>query len=132
MKAELETTLMTMMIDKLLLESIIKDSNVISYLLQEIGNALPFRTLEATRLKKFHHMLQRPVIHNLAFRKQQHVVEEVECLRSRLQERDEDSGCHLVCKSAHVLHNLVRRGAVQACGDFVHEQHPHWAHSHLP
>lgn len=77
-------------------------------------------------------MLSRPVVHDLALREQNDVVEKLEGLRRGLQERHEHRALHHVRELAQALHDLERGGTVQPRRDFVHEHGSRGANNHLP
>ncbi|KAK3018923.1 hypothetical protein RJ639_003520 [Escallonia herrerae] len=56
------------------------------YLLQEVSRSLALWALEPTGLKELDHVLPWALVHDLAFRQEDDVVEEIERLRSGLEE----------------------------------------------
>ncbi|KAK3002196.1 hypothetical protein RJ639_021002 [Escallonia herrerae] len=65
-----------------------KDSSghLAHYLLQEVSRSLALWALEPTGLKELDHVLPWALVHDLAFRQEDDVVEEIERLRSGLEE----------------------------------------------
>jgi hypothetical protein len=99
--------------------------------LQEICHSFAFGTNEATGLEEFKDVVAWPMVHNLALREQHDVVEELESLRSWLQEGHDDGGVHDMAELRQALDDLVCRRAVQPGRDFVHEERLRWPHYHL-
>ncbi|KAK2971134.1 hypothetical protein RJ640_008558 [Escallonia rubra] len=60
------------------------------YLLQEVSRSLALWALEPTGLKELDHVLPWALVHDLTFRQEDDVVEEIERLRSRLEEGHQD------------------------------------------
>nr|GLL17791.1 Os06g0555101 [Ipomoea trifida] len=56
----------------------------------EVSSAFSLRAFESARLKEFKNMLSWTLVHNLAFRQENDVIEEIERLRSGLEERHQD------------------------------------------
>lgn len=76
-------------------------------------------------------MLPRPLVHDLAFRQEEDVVEEIERLGSRLEERHEDRGVREASDLLQALHYLECGRAVEPGRYLVHEQRLGGPHNHL-
>lgn len=64
----------------------------IYYLLQEIGSAFSIGAFESTTLEELDDVLSGALVHNVAFRQENDVVEKIECFRGRLKKRHENGG----------------------------------------
>lgn len=79
------------------------------YLLQEISSPFPLWAPEPTPLEEFDDMVAWALVHNLAFRQEDDVVEQIERLGSRLQQGHKYGRIREMCDLLHALHDLERR-----------------------
>ena len=69
------------------------------------------------------HLFPRPMKHYVALRHQHDIIKEVVGLRGRLQQGHQQGALQNVAEIGQALSDEEGGGAVQACADFIHEQH---------
>jgi hypothetical protein len=83
--------------------------------LQEISYALSVWALETTLFKKLENVFSWTMVHNLALRQQNDIIEKLKGLGCWLQKRHENGGFHHMAKLSQALDNLESGGAVKTC-----------------
>ncbi|KAJ8571194.1 hypothetical protein ON010_g5642 [Phytophthora cinnamomi] len=98
---------------------------------QEVGHVLARRAVEAHVLEVGHGVLALAVEHDAAFVHQQHVVEQLEHLRGRLQQRDHHGGVEVARRALHGLANVVGGSTIKTRADLVEQLQTLHAEHHL-
>lgn len=102
-----------------------------THLLQEVSSCLTIRAAKSHGSHKIQHTCARALVNNLAFCKEDEIIEKLKSFGRRLEQWDNDGVVHPVRNLLKHLRYLECSGAVQTSGDLVHEENLRRSYEHL-